>query len=322
MSELQPVLAIDDEFRSLIPPLHKDEYRLLESSIRAEGCRDPIVVWDGVIIDGHNRYRICSHWHIPFSIIDKQFNSREEAVAWICATQLGRRNISDEMRKYLIGKRYEAEKKAFKTSQTPWWSTASVSGSESTGIYELLASGADVPNTPRGKNPTAERIGDEYHLSHSTVQKYGRYSRAIDLISKESPALAPKILSGELKIAHDNLISISKLQGAAMRKVVRQLEPPQERASMRYRDTRERLHVIEPTEPIEIHPGIKKMPEYNPDAAIKELILTIPTWRDSIIRTMNQCDIPKTTPQAREQLSTALNELRLTIDQITAVLKE
>ena len=60
------MLRIDPEFKAIIPPLQSDERALLEQSIRAEGCRDAIVVWDGTIIDGHNRYEICSRFDVPF----------------------------------------------------------------------------------------------------------------------------------------------------------------------------------------------------------------------------------------------------------------
>ena len=105
-----PQLTIDREFRDLIRPLMKDEYRYLESNLVADGCRDPIIVWKGVIVDGHNRYEICTRLGIPFDVRERHFDNREEAITWICSKQLGRRNISDETRRYLIGKRYEVEK--------------------------------------------------------------------------------------------------------------------------------------------------------------------------------------------------------------------
>ncbi|MBQ8439550.1 MAG: ParB N-terminal domain-containing protein [Clostridia bacterium] len=67
-------LRIDEAFRSLIRPLHRTEFEALEKSLRAEGCRDPIVVWDGTIIDGHNRYDICSRHKIPFPILEITFD--------------------------------------------------------------------------------------------------------------------------------------------------------------------------------------------------------------------------------------------------------
>ena len=60
-------LKIDDEFRHLIRPLRQREYAQLEQNILSDGCRDPIVVWNGVIVDGHNRYEICMCHGVPFA---------------------------------------------------------------------------------------------------------------------------------------------------------------------------------------------------------------------------------------------------------------
>ena len=48
-----PELTVDCEFRDLIRPLLKDEYRHLEAALLADGCREPITVWKGIIVDGH-----------------------------------------------------------------------------------------------------------------------------------------------------------------------------------------------------------------------------------------------------------------------------
>ena len=103
-------LQIDKGFQGLIRPLYKNEYLLLEANLIKDGCREPISVWNGIIVDGHNRYKICTKHQIPFAIEEKYFSCREEAIAWICANQLGRRNLTEESRKYLIGKQYESEK--------------------------------------------------------------------------------------------------------------------------------------------------------------------------------------------------------------------
>ena len=103
-------LKIDRDFKELIRPLFSEEYKQLEENLIADGCREPIIVWNGTIIDGHNRYEICTKRKIPFEIMEKQFASKEDAIIWICNNQLGRRNISEETRKYLIGKQYEATK--------------------------------------------------------------------------------------------------------------------------------------------------------------------------------------------------------------------
>jgi len=88
-------LAIDDEFQGLIPPLSPEELQGLQESILSEGCRDPLVVWDGVILDGHNRYKICQENGLIYSTIEKNFDTREDAKIWIIRNQMGRRNLTD-----------------------------------------------------------------------------------------------------------------------------------------------------------------------------------------------------------------------------------
>lgn len=79
-----PVLKIDPEFKDLIRPLRRKEYLQLEENILDEGCRDPIIIWNDYIIDGHNRYAICTQHSVPFKTITKDFASRDEAIVWIC----------------------------------------------------------------------------------------------------------------------------------------------------------------------------------------------------------------------------------------------
>ena len=103
-------LKIDKGFQELIRPLFKNEYLQLEENLMSDGCRELIAVWNDVIVEGHNRYKICTEHGIPFAVEEMSFSCREEAIAWICANQLGRRNLTEESRKYLIGKQYESEK--------------------------------------------------------------------------------------------------------------------------------------------------------------------------------------------------------------------
>ena len=105
-------LKIDPEFAEKIPPLTEEEYTQLEANILAEGALlSPMIVWNGVIVDGHNRYRILQeHPEITFEVREKEFENRFEAIAWICRNQLGRRNLTEIQKRMLIGKQYEAEK--------------------------------------------------------------------------------------------------------------------------------------------------------------------------------------------------------------------
>ena len=107
-------ITIDKEFESLIPPLTGDEFSQLEMNIRDEGVRDPLVVWrepyfpqksddepdplvlnkDPVLLDGHNRYKICQKYGIPFETVEADIFDREDAKRWIILNQFGRRNLS------------------------------------------------------------------------------------------------------------------------------------------------------------------------------------------------------------------------------------
>lgn len=86
-------MKIDAEFQSLIPPLTFEEKKMLEESILNEGCRDAIVLWGDTIIDGHNRYEICTKYGIPFETVKREFENRNEVIEWIIKNQFGRRNL-------------------------------------------------------------------------------------------------------------------------------------------------------------------------------------------------------------------------------------
>ena len=87
-------IIVDDEFKKLIPPLTAEERKGLEESILKEGCRDALILWGNILIDGHNRYEICTKHNIPFKTIQKDFKSRDEVILYMIDTQFSRRNLS------------------------------------------------------------------------------------------------------------------------------------------------------------------------------------------------------------------------------------
>lgn len=91
-------ISIDQELKNLIPPLTEEEYAGLEESILNEGCRDAIVLWGETIIDGHNRYEICTKHGIYFRTVQKEFEDRNAAKLWMMQNQLARRNLTDFQR--------------------------------------------------------------------------------------------------------------------------------------------------------------------------------------------------------------------------------
>ena len=88
-------LKIDNELQNLLPKLTEEEYQMLTQSILEEGLREPISIWHGYIVDGHNRYEICKKYNISFDWRELSFDSKDDVKMWMLKNQLARRNITD-----------------------------------------------------------------------------------------------------------------------------------------------------------------------------------------------------------------------------------
>lgn len=86
-------LIIDEEFAKLIPPLTKEEFAQLEENCVSEGIRDALIIWNGTLIDGHNRLKIATEHDLPFEEKEMNFKDKDEAKLWIIDNQLGKRNL-------------------------------------------------------------------------------------------------------------------------------------------------------------------------------------------------------------------------------------
>ena len=116
-AKLSTGLIIDPDFSKLIPPLTPDEFAGLERSILSEGCRDALIVWNNIIVDGHNRFKICEAHDIPYKIEHKEFADRNSVILWMLQNQLARRNLSDFQRVEIVRKCEQAVKAQAKARQ-------------------------------------------------------------------------------------------------------------------------------------------------------------------------------------------------------------
>lgn len=98
-------IRVNQKFKDLIPPLTADERKQLEENILKDGIRDPLVVWEGTIVDGHNRYEIARKHGLEYRVVEKEFRDEDEATLWIIDNQFGRRNLPDVDRIMLSQKR-------------------------------------------------------------------------------------------------------------------------------------------------------------------------------------------------------------------------
>jgi DNA modification methylase/ParB-like chromosome segregation protein Spo0J len=91
-------MQILQELESLIPPLTSEEFKQLERNILEEGIRDPLVTWNGILVDGHNRYRIAQEHDMNYETLEKEFENLNDVKIWMVNNQLGRRNLQDFVR--------------------------------------------------------------------------------------------------------------------------------------------------------------------------------------------------------------------------------
>lgn len=188
-------LKIDPEFQGKIPPLTFEELNQLEANILRDGrIINPIIVWQGLIVDGHNRYTIAKkHPEIPFAVHEKEFASRYEAIIWICKNQLGRRNLTPEQKKYLIGKQYDAEK-------------CSNGGDRKSAVAK---SGCQIGNLiPASK--TCQKVAKENGVGMRTVFRAEEFAKGVDAAEEAVPGTRQKVLSGEVKPTAAEIASVAR----------------------------------------------------------------------------------------------------------------
>ena len=148
----------------------------------------PICTWNGIVINGIEAYELFRKHSIPFRIKRLHFSSKEDVISWICTDQLKREDLTNINKKYLIGKKYDAEKILV---------SRQLSSTNKSHI-----SGASI---------AAKKISEECNVAMATVYKYSAYSSALDIIDEKVPDLVKRVRSGQLWISQANIIELSEL---------------------------------------------------------------------------------------------------------------
>lgn len=172
-------ITIKEELRMLIPPLTAEEIAGLEQSIKTEGCREPIILWkdreENILIDGHNRYRICQDNNLPFKTLFKEFKNLDEVKDWMIDNQLSRRNLTELQKSYLRGLQYSREKK-------------------SVGGDKKKSSGQN------DQMETREKLAQEHKVSPKTIQRDEKFALGLDKLTEGNKELKDKILNKTIKV--------------------------------------------------------------------------------------------------------------------------
>ena len=210
-------LKIDPEFSAQILPLSFEELQQLEINMIRDGkLTDPIIVWNKTILDGHNRYNLLKkHSFIEYEIKEMEFSSRQEALIWICNHQLGRRNLTPERRKYLIGKRYETEKQVSQNR-----------GNQYTSAKKDATDQNDPCQNKSGSHVTRQRIANETGTSEGYVQRAEKYMNGVEAADEAAPGAREEILNGKIKAADREICAIAKAPKEQRSEIVAELRKP------------------------------------------------------------------------------------------------
>lgn len=302
MTEEGFILKIDSELRRLVLPYSQKEYAALERQILQYGCRQPVVVWYGYIVQGFEQYDICKAHGIAFEIKNINFRVREEIISIICREELGNRYLPENQRRYLIGKRYNADiiVGAHNAAGTDQFKER---------IRRELSKGEKLYESSVGR--TKERLAGEYHLNQCSITRYSVYAQAIDYIAAIKPETANQILAGKVRTPME---SVMACYGKAEKEVVELLATSRGSMSTKQLASEQEKTVKSTT--------IKDMPAFDPDAEVNSLALTIPSWISSINRTRTTAKFSLLTSVGRNQLEQELYELQKVAQTMLNALKE
>ncbi len=171
-------LVLLKDIKEFIIPLSDEEFLQLEKNIVTEGCRDPLIVWQKkdelILVDGHNRYKICQKHTIPYKIKSLDFKDMDEVKLWMVDNQMGRRNLTPDQMSYYRGIKYLALKK------------------KKGGYEKFLLKGQSME--------TSGIVANQFSVSESTVKRDAKFAEGLNIIQQSNPKLKTKILSGVAKV--------------------------------------------------------------------------------------------------------------------------
>ena len=197
------VILIDSEFKNLIPPLSAEERANLEDSIINEGCRDALVLWGDTLIDGHNRYEICTAHNIPYNTLQRDFKSRDEVILWIIKNQKARRNLTAFSRGMLESKAIEILQKQAKEKQAAA-GAQNLARFKDVSLCEITQTKQEPQKRIDVKKELAARIGTGEQAASRIININKRIEKAIaeeKPIAGQAPEeLKSKLMSGETSI--------------------------------------------------------------------------------------------------------------------------
>jgi len=314
MGSEQPArLKMTFAFSIMVAPQTEQARREMEERLLQYGCNLPIRVWNNTVLVDQEEYLFCRSHNLPLNVKKMRFRNQYEAVIWICKNQLRRADLLEEMRKYLIGRRTQAERALH------MWEI----GRQSESVDKEGSKSENASVIKSGLTKLIEKLGAEYHVSSMTIRNYKNYAKTIDHLFTVEPALAKRMLHGQLKISHENMLEIAQMNNSEISRLAKYFlsstdtKPNYARYKMSLAQNKQKREDAGSS-----LGGIKEMPKYDPDAEVSSLALTIPSWVDSVHRTERGADLRRISERARERLICELDGLVYSVEGLLSILKE
>ncbi|GAB3544962.1 hypothetical protein GCM10027343_20710 [Noviherbaspirillum agri] len=271
-------IKINDELRAYIDPLNPYEYEALERSLLAEGCRDALVLWGDVLIDGHNRYDICRKHGIEFRTVQNdRFASIDDVMLWMIDNQLARRSVSDFQRGMLALRKKAILAERAKAQQDSEPDAAPADAPAADGqAPEQAAKSAQSTKSPKPPLATREEVAKIAGISSNAVSRIEKIQKTAtpELVEAVragtislNAAAAVATLPGEQQVA---AVSGGKKELQQVARQVREAKsPPKPRAEV----PAEPIEI--PTDPDELRAKFEALHAENAALRAKVVALTI-----------------------------------------------
>jgi hypothetical protein len=194
---------IDEELRSLIPPLSKEEYKQLEENIVKWGCLDPLKVWpvpdsdEVILLDGHNRFAICSDHNVRYVTESVPLIDRVAAIDWMIANQLARRNLSAKQVSYLRGMQQQQEKQRVTNPD---------------GIGGKSGKIVKPQNEVQQSITTSDKVAKQHGVSKATIERDVDYAKAVNsIVAATAPEVQQQLLGIDSNLTKSATVKLAEL---------------------------------------------------------------------------------------------------------------
>ncbi|MBZ3385049.1 plasmid replication/partition related protein [Xanthomonas perforans] len=194
-------IVVKEELKAYIDPLTPDEHEALERSLLAEGCRDALVLWGDVLVDGHNRYGICQKHGLPFQTVQNpRFQSMQDVHLWMIEQHLGRRSVSDFQRGVLALRKREILAARQRSQRDAEAEAPAVAGDQpDTGLEQSSTHTADDTDSPPWDETSTlvsrAELAREARLSSNQVVMIERIHK------QAAPEVVQAVKAGEISIS-------------------------------------------------------------------------------------------------------------------------